>query len=143
MLIHDFYQVSPQIVAARDEDGMLDYILKHRNELRKMSVSDKVVLLNLGRTDTKGWHVLELEKNQFARGKMRYFSAFTAVNPFMEMKIIGICYYGETIMNHETLKELIDHPGHVRLRDIRTIRRFRAFCEDALKEGKWIVHEGV
>ena len=143
MLIHDFYQISPQIVQTMDAEEIYDYILEHKNELRKMSISDKVVLRNLGRIDTKDWNVLECEKNQFTLKKMRYFSSFTDINPYMEMKIIGLNYYGITIMNHETLKELIDNPGYVCLRDTIRIKQFQKFCADAYKEGKWIVHCGI
>lgn len=141
MLIHDFYQVSPKIVQTVGEEDIYKYIKKHANELKKMSISDKVVLRNLGRTDTRDWNILECDKNHFSCGKMRYFSCFISL--YVGNKIIGLDYYGITIMNHETLKEIIDNPGHVRLRDTHRIKKFQKFCKDACEEGKWIVHWGV
>lgn len=139
MLTHDFYQVAPKVIRSMSEDQICDYIISHRRILPCLSLSDSVVRRNLGRIDNLKFNAFDL--STYTKGKMKIFSEF--VNVHTEIQMIGINYYGITILDSAILRTLADYHKHIHLIDFIGIKYFIRYCKNALKHEKWVIHYGV
>lgn len=139
MLKHDFYQVAPKVIRSMSEDQICDYIISHKGILPCLSLADSMVRRNLGRIDNRQFNAFDL--STYAKGKMKIFSDF--VNTHAEIQIIGINYYGITILDSAILKTLADYHKRIHLIDFVSIEHFIRYCKNALEHEKWVVHYGV